>query len=127
VTRPALAGMAWAAVILAALAGCASSSPATAAATAGQTVTAAPLTPLQKCTAIVTGLLGQTQTAVEQGYSGGISTTAVEEQYGVQSAVWQAFWTLDAQELAWFAENGTASGDPPQLLQVPQACEAYGA
>jgi hypothetical protein len=76
---------------------------------------------------VVTGLLLRSEAAVDQGYSGGISTSQVMEQYGVKSGIWQAFFELDSQELAYFAENGTQAGKPPQLAQVSQMCSDYGA
>lgn len=83
------------------------------------------LTPLQQCVSVVTKLLEQSQAAVREGYPEGISTTAVMEKYGVRSAIWQAFWTLDTQELDDFAQNGVGTGDPAEVLQVPRTCEDY--
>jgi hypothetical protein len=109
------------AVIAAALAGCGQGGSAATAAT-----TAAPLTPLQECTTVVTSLLEQTQEAVEQGYSDGISNQSVYTQYGLTSSVWLAFVSLKGAELAYFVENGVGGGAPPQVLrQVPQYCEFY--
>lgn len=47
------------------------------------------------------------------------------EKYGVQSAIWQAFWTLDTQELADFAQHGVGTGVPAEVLQVPRTCQEY--
>ena len=74
---------------------------------------------------MVTKLLEESQAAVREGRPEGISTTAVMERYGVRSAIWQAFWTLDTQELAGFAQNGVGTGDPAEVLHVPQVCENY--
>jgi hypothetical protein len=120
-----------AAVIMAALAGCGSGQGGAGATTARATeqataATPSPsLTPLQQCVSVVTHLLEQSAAAVRDGYPGGINTTAVEEQYGVQSAIWQAFSTLDTQELDDFALHGAGNGDPAEVLQVPQTCQEY--
>jgi hypothetical protein len=101
------------AAIVAALAGCGQGGSST-------TTAAPPLTPLQKCTTVVTNLLKQNQEAVEQGYSGGISTQSGMTQYGTESSIFQAFLQLGEAELMYFMQNGVSGGNPPQLLQ--QAC-----
>lgn len=121
--------------VIAAVAGCSAGHPsavqlgqgAAAAAVTASAPAAPSLTQVQECTTVVTKLLEQSQQAVEDGYPGGISLQAVEEQYGVRSAVFQAFEMLDPAEIAYFAEYGTGGGDAPQVLQTQQECEQYEA
>jgi hypothetical protein len=123
------------AALVAALAGCSSARPSAArlspvgqaaATTAAPSTAASPLTPLQECVSEVTSLLSQDQQAVEDGYPAGISVNSVMAQYGTQSAVFQAYLMLGPAESAYLLENGAGS-QPPQFLQVAQACEQYGA
>lgn len=115
-------------VIAAALAGCGVSGSSSAAGQDASASAAVALskTPLGRCVGAVTRLLLQTQVAVDEGYSDGINLQQVMEQYGVDSAVWRSFYSLDAQELRYFIEHGT-SGAPPQMGQVGQECKANGA
>jgi hypothetical protein len=87
----------------------------------------APLTPAQRCAVTVLVLLNKTVSAMEDGYQGGIDVDQVMDEYGEQSAVFQAFAQLDGQVMGYVVQHGPAGSVVSLDSQPLQLCQEYGA
>ena len=89
--------------------------------------TQAALTPAQRCAVTVEVLLSKTVSAMEDGYQGGIDVNQVMDEYGEQSAVFQAFAQLDGQVMAYVVQHGPGGSVTSVGSQPQQLCQEYGA
>jgi hypothetical protein len=107
-------------------AGCSSAHPQPAAQPASQAAAQAALTPAQRCAVTVEVLLSKTVSAMEDGYQGGIDVNQIMDEYGAQSAVFQAFAQLDGQVMGYVVQHGPGGSVASVGSQPQQLCQEYG-
>ena len=113
-----------AAVIAAALAGCGSRHAGGAG--AGAAVTPS-FTPQQLCVSVVDNWLQSSIDATQDGYPLGVDSTPLLERYGSESAIYQAFVTLNGQLVDYIGLHGVEGAYQSVAGQTSQTCAMYGA